>query len=99
MVIGAADVLRVDGRLAGRLLCGKAMDGVPPHGIAGEVMLGVHGVPASVRIGHLQKYFKENTLEEQEYQMGDGKQSVKQAIEAAAKGAKVTVFKRFSLTD
>ena len=53
----------------------------------------------NIAAGRLQKYFKENTLEEQEYQMSDDKLSVKQAIEAAAKGAKVTVFKRFSLTD
>ena len=53
----------------------------------------------NIAAGRLQKFFKENTLEEQEYQMGDGKQTVKQAIEAASKGAKVVVFKRFSLTD
>ena len=49
--------------------------------------------------GRLQKYFKENTLEEQEYQMADDKKTVKAAIEAADKDAKVVVFKRFSLTD
>ena len=49
--------------------------------------------------GRLQKFFKEQTLEEQEYQMGDGKQSVKQAIAAADKEAKVVAFKRFSLND
>lgn len=49
--------------------------------------------------GRLNKFFKENTLEEQEYQMGDGKISVKDAIAAVDKEAKVTVFKRFSLVD
>ena len=49
--------------------------------------------------GRLNKFFKENTLEEQEYQMGDGKTSVKAAIAAADKEAKVTVFKRISLVD
>ena len=49
--------------------------------------------------GRLNKFFKENTLEEQEYQMGDGKTSVKAAIAAVDKEAKVTVFKRFSLND
>ncbi len=49
--------------------------------------------------GRLNKFFKESTLEEQEYQMGDGKISVKDALAAADKEAKVVVFKRFSLTD
>ncbi len=49
--------------------------------------------------GRLQKFFKENTLEEQEYQMSDGKESVKAALAAADKEAKVVVFKRFSLND
>ena len=49
--------------------------------------------------GRLNKFFKENTLEEQEYQMGDGKTSVKAAIAAVDKDAKVTVFKRISLVD
>ena len=49
--------------------------------------------------GRLQKFFKENTLEEQEYQMGDGKISVKDAIAAIDKDANVTAFYRFSLTD
>ena len=49
--------------------------------------------------GRLNKFFKENTLEEQEYQMGDGKTSVKAAIAAVDKEAKVTVFKRISLVD
>ena len=49
--------------------------------------------------GRLQKFFKEMTLEEQEYQMGDGKQSVKAALAAADKDAKVVIFKRFSLND
>ena len=49
--------------------------------------------------GRLQKFFKESTLEEQEYQMGDGKQSVKEAMAAIDKDAKVVCFKRFSLAD
>ncbi len=49
--------------------------------------------------GRLQKFFKENTLEEQEYQMSDNKETVKAALAAADKEAKVTVFKRFSLND
>ncbi len=49
--------------------------------------------------GRLNKFFKENTLEEQEYQMGDGKTSVKDTIAAADKEAKVVIFKRFSLVD
>ncbi|MBO4426980.1 MAG: elongation factor Ts, partial [Bacteroidales bacterium] len=49
--------------------------------------------------GRLQKFFKEQTLVEQEYQMGDGKISVKAAIAAADKDAKVVAFKRFSLND
>ena len=49
--------------------------------------------------GRLQKFFKESTLEEQEYQMGDGKQSVREAMAAVDKEAKVVAFKRFSLAD
>ena len=49
--------------------------------------------------GRVQKFLKEMTLMEQEYQMGDGKQSVKDALAAAAPEAKVLVFKRFSLND
>ncbi len=49
--------------------------------------------------GRLQKFFKESTLEEQEYQMGDGKQSVKEAMASVDKDAKVVCFKRFSLAD
>ncbi len=49
--------------------------------------------------GRLAKFFKENTLEEQEYQMGDGKTSVKDVIAASDKEAKVLTFKRISLND
>ena len=49
--------------------------------------------------GRLNKFFKESTLEDQEYQKGDGKTSVKAAIAAVDKDAKVVVFKRFSLND
>ncbi|MCF0176719.1 MAG: elongation factor Ts [Bacteroidales bacterium] len=44
--------------------------------------------------GRLQKFFKENTLEEQAYQMGDGKTPVKDILAAADKEAKVVAFKR-----
>ncbi len=49
--------------------------------------------------GRLQKFFKEQTLEEQGYQMGDGKQAVKDVIKAADAEAKVLSFKRVSLAD
>ena len=49
--------------------------------------------------GRIQKFFKENTLEEQEYQMSDSKETVKAALEAADKEAKVLSFCRFALTD
>jgi len=49
--------------------------------------------------GRVQKFFKECTLEEQEYQMGDGKTSVKDTLAAADKDAKIIKFYRFSLTD
>ena len=53
----------------------------------------------SIANGRVQKFFKENTLEEQAYQMGDGKESVKDAIAAVDKEAKVVAFKRFSLSE
>lgn len=49
--------------------------------------------------GRVNKFLKENTLEEQEYQLGDGKISVKDAIEAVDKEAKVIAFYRVSLND
>ncbi len=49
--------------------------------------------------GRLQKFFKEQTLEEQGYQMGDGKTPVKDVIAAADKEAKILCFKRLSLND
>ena len=49
--------------------------------------------------GRLQKFFKEQTLEEQGYQMGDGKTSVKDVLKAADAEAKVLSFKRISLAD
>lgn len=54
---------------------------------------------ANIAKGRLQKFFKEQTLEEQGYQMGDGKTPVKDVIKAADKEAKVICFKRVSLTD
>ena len=49
--------------------------------------------------GRLQKFFKEQTLEEQAYQMGDGKTSVKDILKAADAEAKVLAFHRVSLCD
>lgn len=49
--------------------------------------------------GRIQKFLKENTLEEQEYQLSDNKETVKAALAAADKEAKVLSFKRFSLSD
>lgn len=49
--------------------------------------------------GRVAKFFKENTLEEQEYQMKEGKESVKDYMKSVDPEAKITVFKRFSLND
>ena len=49
--------------------------------------------------GRLQKFLKENTLVEQEYQMSDDKKTVKEVLSAEDKDAKVTIIRRFSLTD
>lgn len=49
--------------------------------------------------GRVQKFLKENTLMEQEYQMSDDKITVKAALAAADKEAKVVSFKRFTLND
>lgn len=49
--------------------------------------------------GRVAKFFKENTLEEQEYQMGDGKVSVKDHMKSVDADARITVFKRFSMND
>ena len=49
--------------------------------------------------GRVQKFLKEQTLLEQDYQMSDEKISVKDTIAAADKEAKVVVIKRFSLND
>ena len=54
---------------------------------------------ANIAKGRLQKFFKEQTLEEQGYQMGDGKTSVKDVLKAADAEAKVLAFKRLSLAD
>lgn len=48
--------------------------------------------------GKLKKFFKEQTLEDQEY-IWDNKVSVADYIKASDKDAKVLSFKRFSLTD
>ena len=49
--------------------------------------------------GKLGKFFKENTLLEQVYQMGDGKQLVKEVLAASDKDAQILGFRRFSLAD
>ena len=49
--------------------------------------------------GRIQKFLKENTLLEQEYQLSDDKKTVKEALAAADKDAAVIAFKRFSLAD
>ena len=49
--------------------------------------------------GRIQKFLKENTLLEQEYQLSDDKKTVKEALAAADKEAAVLAFKRFSLSD
>ena len=54
---------------------------------------------ANIAKGRLQKFFKEQTLEEQGYQMGDGKTAVKDVVKAADAEAKILAFKRISLAD
>ena len=49
--------------------------------------------------GRIQKFLKENTLMEQEYQLSDDKSTVAAALKAADPEAKVLAFKRFSLSD
>ncbi|MGM9764171.1 MAG: translation elongation factor Ts [Candidatus Cryptobacteroides sp.] len=49
--------------------------------------------------GRVQKFFKEQTLEEQGYQMLDGKTPVKQVLADSDKEAKILSFKRISLAD
>ena len=49
--------------------------------------------------GRIAKFLKENTLEEQEYQLSDNKETVKAALAAVDPTAKVLCFKRFSLAD
>ena len=49
--------------------------------------------------GRVQKFLKENTLFEQEYQMADDKKTVREVLAAENKEAKVVAMKRFSLTD
>ena len=49
--------------------------------------------------GRVQKFLKENTLTEQEYQMSDDKKSVAQAMAEVDAVIRVVAFKRFSLND
>ena len=53
----------------------------------------------NIAAGRVQKFFKESTLEQQEYQMGDGKTPVAEVLAGADKEAKILAFFRFSLTD
>ena len=54
---------------------------------------------ANMAKGRLQKFFKEQTLEEQGYQMLDGKTPVKDVLKSSDKEAKILSFKRISLAD
>ena len=56
-------------------------------------------IVANIAKGRLQKFFKEQTLEEQGYQMLDGKTPVKDVVKSADKEAKILCFKRISLAD
>ena len=49
--------------------------------------------------GKLQKFFKEQTLEDQDFVQSDEKMSVKDYIKKVDAEAKVVAFKRFSLSD
>ena len=49
--------------------------------------------------GRVQKFLKENTLTEQEYQMSDDKKFVAQAMAEVDADIRVVAFKRFSLND
>jgi len=49
--------------------------------------------------GKLSKFFKESTLEAQDFVQADGKMSVAEYIKSVDKDAKVLAFKRFSLSD
>ncbi len=49
--------------------------------------------------GKLQKFFKEHTLEDQDFIQADEKISVKQYIKSFDKDAKVVAFRRYSLSD
>ena len=49
--------------------------------------------------GRIQKFLKENTLMEQEYQLSEDKATVAAALKAVDAEAKVLGFKRFSLSD
>ena len=49
--------------------------------------------------GKLSKFFKEATLEDQDFVQADGKMTVKEYIQSVDKEAKVLAFKRFSLND
>ena len=49
--------------------------------------------------GRIQKFFKEQTLEEQDFVQSDEKVSVAKHIQSIDKEAKVLAFKRFSLSD
>jgi len=52
-----------------------------------------------IAAGRISKFFKESTLEEQEYQMADDKTSVKENLKKFDAAARILTFKRFSLSD
>ena len=49
--------------------------------------------------GRVQKFFKEQTLEEQDFVQSDQKMSVSKYIKSVDPEAKILAFKRFSLSD
>ena len=49
--------------------------------------------------GRIQKFFKESTLEEQEFVQSDDKKTVAEYIKSVDPEAKVVAFRRFSLSD
>lgn len=53
----------------------------------------------NIAMGKLKKFFKEQTLEDQEFVQSDEKLSVKAYIQKVDPEAKVLSFKRFSLSD
>ena len=57
------------------------------------------GMIQNIAKGRLNKFFKENTLMEQEFVMGDGKETVEQYLKSVDKALKVTGFIRLGLAN